>query len=269
MSESVEIPTEDSGNKSVEDQAQEQKQAQEQQAEASRKAGEGHDEQRPEWLPEKFQSPEDMAKAYQELERKLGEKAQSEDSSATNQADEKGEGSEEDQSDEQVAKFDLSKYDQEFQETGDLSDDSRAELKKMGFTKDRVDTYLAGLKASDSQYEEQVVEVVGGREQYDQMAQWAKNNLSAAEQEAYDEAVSSGSVEQAKLAVEALKNRWQASEGVDPSLIRGKPSNERSDVFKSSAQIREAMRDPRYKNDQAYRQAVDAKIGRSPIFQLS
>ena len=29
-------------------------------------------ESRPEWLPEKFKSPEDMAKAYAELEGKLG-----------------------------------------------------------------------------------------------------------------------------------------------------------------------------------------------------
>ncbi|WP_421876594.1 hypothetical protein [Pacificispira sp.] len=31
-------------------------------------------EDRPEWLPEKFKSPEDMAKAYANLEKKLGEK---------------------------------------------------------------------------------------------------------------------------------------------------------------------------------------------------
>jgi hypothetical protein len=28
--------------------------------------------QRPEWLPEKYKSPEDLAKAYKELEGKLG-----------------------------------------------------------------------------------------------------------------------------------------------------------------------------------------------------
>ena len=30
-------------------------------------------EQRPEWLPEKFNSPEDMATSYSELESKLGQ----------------------------------------------------------------------------------------------------------------------------------------------------------------------------------------------------
>ena len=33
--------------------------------------------ERPEWLPEKFQSPEDMAKAYGELESKMGEEPES------------------------------------------------------------------------------------------------------------------------------------------------------------------------------------------------
>ena len=36
----------------------------------------GDDDQRPEWLPEKFKSPEDLAKSYTELERKLTEEGE-------------------------------------------------------------------------------------------------------------------------------------------------------------------------------------------------
>ena len=41
------------------------------------------EEGRPEWLPEKFKSPEDMAEAYQNLEQKLS----SEDSEASSDED--------------------------------------------------------------------------------------------------------------------------------------------------------------------------------------
>ena len=33
---------------------------------------EGSNDERPSWLPEKFKSPEDLAKAYDELQKKLG-----------------------------------------------------------------------------------------------------------------------------------------------------------------------------------------------------
>ncbi len=39
-------------------------------------------EDRPQWLPEKFKSAEDMAKAYSELEKKLGQAPQEEQAEA-------------------------------------------------------------------------------------------------------------------------------------------------------------------------------------------
>ena len=56
--ESIEVPHEVTGSVSPEQQAAERQQEQQ--------------TDRPEWLPEKFGSPEDMAKAYGELESKLG-----------------------------------------------------------------------------------------------------------------------------------------------------------------------------------------------------
>ena len=56
---------------------------------------------RPEWLPEKFKSPEDMSKAYAELEKKLGQ-APKEDTDEAEQVEEKAEDKEE-QSEEDVS----------------------------------------------------------------------------------------------------------------------------------------------------------------------
>ena len=40
-------------------------------------------EDRPEWLPEKFKSPEDMAQAYSELEKKMGQGTREEQAAET------------------------------------------------------------------------------------------------------------------------------------------------------------------------------------------
>ena len=49
---------------------------------------------RPEWLPEKFKSPEDMSKAYSELEKKLGQSPE-EGTEESEQVEEKAEDKEE------------------------------------------------------------------------------------------------------------------------------------------------------------------------------
>ena len=49
---------------------------------------------RPEWLPEKFKSPEDMSKAYSELEKKLGQSPE-EGTEEPEQVEEKAEDQEE------------------------------------------------------------------------------------------------------------------------------------------------------------------------------
>ena len=46
-------------------------------------AGEEQQVDRPEWLPEKFKSPEDMANAYSELEKKMGQGTNEEQSAET------------------------------------------------------------------------------------------------------------------------------------------------------------------------------------------
>ena len=48
-------------------------------------------------------------------------------------------------------------------------------------------------------------------------------------------------------------------------MLTGKPSKQSSDVFRSQAQLVEAMSDPRYDRDPAYRQDVIAKLDRSDL----
>lgn len=226
-------------------------------------------EDRPSWLPEKFKSPEDMAKAYAELESKIGKPAEPKADPETPPA-ETPNPSEATTDDAEKALsergLDLSKFSTEFEEKGELTPESYAELEKAGLTKDIVDQYIEGQKARASQYESSVKAEVGGDASYDQMVTWAKSNMSPDEISAFNNAVSSGDVNQAKLAVLGLSSRYSAANGSDPKRTIGGGQKSAQDAFESTAQLTEAMRDPRYKADPAYRAAVQNKLARSSVF---
>jgi hypothetical protein len=74
-----------------------------------------------------------------------------------------------------------------------------------------------------------------------------------------------GNLEQAKMAVKGLQARFSSSEGNEPALLTGSagPSD---GVFRSTSELVEAMSNPKYKTDPAYRADVEIKLGRSSIF---
>ena len=219
---------------------------------------------RPEWLPEKFQSVEDMAKAYAELEAKMGGNTQGNPqtdpaNAVTNQT---GQNPEQALSEKGL---DLSTFTAEFNAKGELSADSYAKLAAAGFDKGIVDNYINGQKAVAAQYETAVTAEVGGSEKYSEIVTWAKANMTDAEINAYNAAVSSGDLAQAKLAVLGLSAKFSKANGSEPRLVQGRTTSASEDVFESTAQLTEAMRDKRYRNDPAFRAKVQSKLSRSNI----
>ena len=210
---------------------------------------------RPEWLPEKFKSAEDMAKSYTELEKKFSsgnkEEAPAEPEASTEEPP-------------TTSNNELTKFSDEFAAKGELSEDSFSELEKIGYPKEMVDTYLAGVKSSETADVNAVMDIVGGDEGYNDLTGWAKDNMPTKELELYNSMVA-GSTDNAKMAVEWLMSKRESAEGSEPNLVQGKPQGITRDAFRSTAEVVEAMKDPRYKKDSAYRSDIEAKIGRSNI----
>jgi hypothetical protein len=222
-------------------------------------------DERPQWLPEKFKTPEELVKSYQELESKLGKPkgAPSPNEEPKQEPEGKPEGKPEGQP--QDDSPDFSKYEQEFVSTGNLSEESIAEITdKYKLPKQYVQTYIAGLQALASQQTAQGFSLVGGEENYTAMTEWAKVNLSPQEIQAYDSQVTSGNLESAKFAIQALYSRYKAAVGDAPNLISGNTGQPSSNGFKSRAEITSAMSDPRYAKDPAYRKEVMDKIAVTP-----
>lgn len=159
--------------------------------------------------------------------------------------------------------LDFDKYTDEVLADGVLSEDSYQELEAKGFPRNVVDAYIEGQKALAERTNQSIYEIVGGKEAYTEMIQWAAQNLSQEEIEAYNSTLESGNVSQIKIAVKGLKASYTEAKGTPPKQLIGGYSSGDVDVFESWAQVVEAMKDPKYDKDPAYRAAIQAKLGRS------
>jgi len=154
----------------------------------------------------------------------------------------------------------------EYAENGELSEATRAELEKVGFSKDVVDSYIAGQEALAAQLTSSVYEQVGGEAQFTSMTEWAGENLSPSEVEAFNDAMDSGNMGQVNLAVSGLQAKYVSAVGKEGARLETRTSSTTGDRYESLAQLTSAMSDPRYATDPAYRNQVAAKLDRSPDF---
>lgn len=218
---------------------------------------------KPEGLPEKFNSVEDLVKSYSELEAKLG----------TNKEEVKTEEVKEVKTDSldiaekavSNAGLDMNNLAEEYAKGGKLEDTSYEALEKAGIPKDYVDQFIQGQKAISDQQSATMKNLVGGDDAYAEMSNWAADNMNDAEKTAYNAAVNSKDIETAKLAVVGLKAKYEAVNGSEPNLVQGKATPMGVDGYQSWQQVTEAMKDPRYAKDPAYQNMVKNKLSKSTI----
>ena len=160
----------------------------------------------------------------------------------------------------------------EFTQDGKLSDARYAELAAKGHPKELVDQFIAGQTAqvdvANFRQAAAVTEahnLAGGAEAFNSMLAWAGANLSPADQDAFDTAVVGGTASR-NQAITALKARFVDAKGVAPKLISGEGAATGTGAFQSRAEVTEAMRDPRYRKDPAYRALVERRVGAMEVF---
>ena len=226
------------------------------------KVGEAQAQAESSMLAGKFKSPEDLEKAYLELQSKLGkndEPQPQEGEQETLQVEE-----------EPASKVLLTQASDEWSEKGELSKETVAKLSELS-SSDLISAYLEAQNSpaptTDLQPEQvqQIYQAAGGQEAYGQLMQWASESLPQAAQEAYNQTVATGDPASIQLALAGLRAAYTDSNGFEGTMLTGKAAYEKPDVFRSQAEVVSAMSDPRYDKDPAYRQDVFEKIGRSPI----
>ena len=159
-------------------------------------------------------------------------------------------------------------FEQEFAEKGSLSPESYKTREKAGFSREVVDRYIPAGQIIEDKIVSDMKSLTGGDEAYAAMTEWAREQLAPEEIEAFNKAMHSGDMETIRFAVSGLHARYQAAEGQNPTRYSGRaPGGKTSrDVFRSTAEVVSAMRDPRYGKDPAYTRDIEQRLGRSDIF---
>jgi capsid assembly protein len=220
---------------------------------------------RPAWLPEKFKTPEDMANSYKELETKLGQSGKPADTAApaSGKIEQPAAG------DKTVEGVDFTQASKEYAEKGELSESTRKSLHAKGINDATINSFIEGQKALAAQVATSMAEAVGGPAAMKAVLDWAGTNLSRAEIDAYNSVVDSGNAAAARLALQGIASKYTGATGQDPALLKGgEGGGTQSAVlpFKSEGEVVAAMRDPRYRNDSAYRKEVEQRLGKTELF---
>ena len=226
-------------------------------------------ESRPGWLPEKFKSPEDMAKAYGELEGKLGKSDEATKDLEPKEETKKEEGDLSiDKAEKAVenAGLNMSSLQEEYNDGGQLKESSYEALQKAGIPKDYVDAFIKGQEAIATQTSNTLKQEVGGTESYNNMMSWAADNLNEAEISSFNKTVNGKDIEATRLAIQGLNARYKNNVGDEPSLqSANKSSTSNAQGYRSWAEVTSAMNDERYSTDDAYRNDVQNKLNNSRL----
>lgn len=218
--------------------------------------------ERPAWLPEGFNTVEELAAAYtkgtappvaapvvEEEEEPLNINTDPDAEAIVN-----------------AAGLDMNTLGQKVTSGEGLSASDYAALAAQGIPKGTVDAFVAGQIAIGEQLVGRMHQHVGGSETFNSMMAWAgAGNLSASEVRAFNNIIDNGDEATVKMALSGLQARYAAGGNDAPKLLGGGRTASAGDVYESIAQMMSDMRDPRYANDTAFRAKVESKVGRSSI----
>ena len=214
-------------------------------------------------LAGKYKDAQELEKAYIELQGKLGEpKEEKEDTSQELEIKKEEK--------EETKETDSDFLDRLWDEAQDkVSDETLQELSEMS-SQDLAQMHLKYRSENQKvviteKQVGQLKDVAGGAEKYTEMIGWAENNLQKEEINMYDAVMEKGDPMACFFAVQALKYRFDDASGVEGKMLTGKAPSSGGDTYKSQAQVVEAMSDPKYDNDPAYRREVMKKLERSNV----
>ena len=225
-------------------------------------------EQQEQLLAGKYKSAEELEKAYVELQKKLGESSDEEEPGES-------ESTEEEAPEVSPAQSLITDASAEYAEKGELSEEMMSKFSEMS-SQELVQAYMEmqanatqtnapePVELSDSDVNA-IKNSVGGDAEYGKVIDWATNNLSEPQIEAYDDIIATGNAEAIQMMVNGLKAQYDSANGFEGRMLTGKAANSSSDVFRSQEEVVSAIADPRYDRDPAYRNDVLEKLERSDV----
>jgi len=217
-----------------------------------------------ELLAGKFNSTEDLENAYLALQKKLG-------SGADNDDEEQSTLDQDEYYDEATSagiELITNASDEYYANEGQLSPETIEQFKEMS-SSDLVNAYIAiqennpnqGAPAADLTDAEvnQIHNSAGGEAEYSRLIDWARDNADQTKMDAFNSIIQNGNATAIQIAVAGLRSEYENQEGYEGRMLTGKAARA-SNGFRSQAEVVQAMSDPRYDTDPAYRQDVYDKL---------
>jgi len=221
-----------------------------------------------ELLAGKFNSTEDLENAYLALQKKLGSGGDDEEQSTLDEDEYYDEAT--------SAGIELitNASDEYYANEGQLSPDTIEQFKEMS-SSDLVNAYIAiqennpqagGGTAADLTDAEvnQIHNSAGGEAEYSRLLDWASDNADSRKMDAFNSIIQNGNATAIQIAVAGLRSEYENQQGYEGRMLTGKAARV-SNGFRSQAEVVQAMSDPRYDSDPAYRQDVYDKLENSNV----
>jgi len=231
----------------------------------SLEVGEQMEQAQEQLLAGKYKSAEELEKGYLELQQKFGEDEQPEEEYEEGEEGEYEEGEYEDTILDQL-------WDEATSEDGEYTQESLDELNNM--TVEEIAQMHLDYRNSVEQepeakeFSEQDIQqlkgIVGGEANYANMIDWAQKSCTEQEIQMFDQVMANGDPLGAFFAVRALAYAYNDAVGYDGKMVQGKAPRQGGDQFRSQQEVVQAMGDPRYEADPAYRRDIMEKLERSP-----
>ena len=234
--------------------------------------------EQPQKILGKFESQEDLAKAYQQLEKKFHAPSNnqtentntesptlpSEQVSEDNTSEDNAEPSEENtNTEDNTERTGVVEAYQALQEAGEINDEIYSKFEEAGVPKELVDRVqeLENYKAAN-EMKQMTAEV----QDYKGLTEWAGKNLSESEIDTYDNIMQNGTPDEMRFAIKNLDARMRADNPKPKSnLIKADAVAQSSGTYNSTAEVQRDMQDPRYTTDSSYRDKVHAKLSKSNV----
>ena len=225
-------------------------------------------------LAGKYKNAEELESAYLSLQKKLGQSEEEVDYESSDEGYE-----EEEETDEEVSPYAAATSlindasEEYYANDGQLSEETVEKFSEMSST-DLVNAYLEiqannpqtsqGVELSEAQVN-QVQNAAGGEANYNQVINWAAQNLNDSAIDAFDSVVDSGNPVAIQIAFQGLQAEYNEANGYEGRMLQGRAASSAGETFRSQAELVSAMGDPRYDTDEAYRDDVLRKLDASDL----
>lgn len=157
--------------------------------------------------------------------------------------------------------LDFDQIQTEFENNGELSQNTLDALDKAGYPKSVVDAYISGLEATVDRFVSAVHSMAGGEAEFNKLAEFIKSEGKGAI-ETFNKTLETGDLGQLRAVMDGFRSRMVSKRGTSNRSLLGGGGSTGNVVtgFATKDEMVAAMSDKRYARDPVYTNEVQNKV---------